>query len=251
MADSRDVKDFYEGFSETVLLEDFKRVNLRQEAIKDLCGRYVPRGGRVLEIGCGVGIIAGHLKSIVGSYVGLDISARNIEIAREYVTDPKFEFRVLDVIEQPEKLEDAGRFDVVLMPDVIEHIPKERYAKVFGVIESHLEPDGVALLTFPSPEYQEYLKANDPSALQVVDETVELSDLLAHTSLKVHHFAYRDAWNRNQYVHLALVSGLTYVPGGVPRNLYWRIGYKLRKYVWRFSNASFVARIRSRFKKQR
>jgi trans-aconitate 2-methyltransferase len=248
MVDSSDVKGFYDRFSDEVLLEDFRRVNLRQEAIKELCGKYVPKGCRVLEIGCGVGIIAGHLKKTVGRYVGVDISERNVEIAREYVRDAGFEFKVLDVIEKSGELDSCGLFDVVILPDVIEHIPKDRYKVLFEVIERHLDRPGVVLFTFPSPEYQEHLKANDPSALQVVDETVELGDLLRHTSLKLHFFAYRDVWNRNQYIHAALVSDLSFLPGGVERGVFWKVGYRIRKYLWRIGNASFVNRVRSRLK---
>lgn len=248
MADSSDVKGFYNAFSDEVLLEDFRRVNLRQEAIKELCGRYVSEGSRVLEIGCGVGIVAAHLKHVVDGYLGIDISERNVEIARKYVRDSRFEFKVLDVIEQSNDLSFYGLFDVVILPDVIEHIPKDRYEDLFTVIERQLSPSGVVLFTFPSPEYQEYLKANEPSALQVIDETVELDDLLRHTSLKVHSFAYKDVWKRNQYIHLALTSELVFEPGEIKHGVVWKVRNRIRKYLWRIGNALFVSRVKSGFK---
>ena len=124
-------------------------------------------------------------------------------------------------------------------------IPRRR---LFAVIERHVNQSGVVLFTFPSPEYQEYLKANDPSALQVVDETVELDDLLRYTSLKLHSFAYRDVWSRNQYIHLALATDLAFQPGEIRRGALWKVRNRIHKYMWRIGNGPFVNRVRSGLK---
>ena len=75
-------------------------------------------------------------------------------------------------------------FDAILVPDVLEHIPKERQRALFERIENLLGPRGIVLITYPSPEYQEYLRRERPELLQVVDETLRLSEILAITSLR-------------------------------------------------------------------
>jgi 2-polyprenyl-3-methyl-5-hydroxy-6-metoxy-1,4-benzoquinol methylase len=240
---SSEVKEFYDEFAERVLLRDFRYLNLRQEAIKQLCTRFVPSGARVLEIGCGVGIIAKHLQSL-GSYVlSLDISERNVEIAGAYAGSSKGDFIVLDVVEQAAELDKHGEFDVVLLPDVIEHIPKTRYPDLFATIEKRLSPGGRVLLTYPSPEYQEYLRANKPDVLQVVDETVLLTDILAATSLRPLYFDYRDVWQRHQYNHLVLGADLSFDAHPLETSWAREVRYRIRKYRWRASNRSFLKKL--------
>jgi 2-polyprenyl-3-methyl-5-hydroxy-6-metoxy-1,4-benzoquinol methylase len=246
MGHSSEVKDFYNRFAGEVLLEDFHRLNLRQDAVRRLCKEFVPPGARVLEVGCGVGINAKYIQRIASRVVGVDISDRNIEIAKEYAGSPRAEFRVLDILERADELDPLGPFDVVVLPDVIEHVPKNRYPGLFAAIERLLSRPGRILLTYPSPEYQEYLKANEPSNLQVVDETVELEDILRHTSLELVHFSYKHVWNRNQYVHVVLTSDRSFRPGGVAQSKREQFEYKLRKRRWRYGNLPFLRRMRRR-----
>jgi len=246
MGRASETKDFYEGFTEEVLLEDFHRFNLRQDAVRRLCDEFVPRGARVLEIGCGVGINVKHLRRTASRVVGVDISDRSIEIAKEYAGSPHTEFRVLDILEGAGELTPLGPFDVVVLPDVIEHVPKERYSALFAAVERLLARPGRVLITYPSPEYQEYLKANEPNALQLVDETVELDDIIRHTSLELVHFSYKNVWNKNQYVHVVLTSDRSFRPEGVGRSRIERLEYRLRKRKWRFRNLPFLRRMRRR-----
>ena len=243
MTQASDVKDFYDRFADSVLLQDFRRLNLRQEAIKQLCRRFVRPGARVLEIGCGVGIIARYLQSFAGDILGVDISERNIEVARAYAENERCKFIMLDVIEEAGGLDGRGPFDAVLLPDVIEHIPKERYRGLFKTIESVLAPSGRVLITHPSPEHQRYLKEHRPEALQVVDETVYLADILDATTLKLLSFEYKDIFCKNQYIHLVLTNDIEYTDiqdAGTGSS--W-LGYRIRKYLWRWSNAAFVRRV--------
>lgn len=243
MSDSSDVKSFYDEFATSTLLRDFRYLNLRQEAIKDLCRRFIPEGGRVLEIGCGVGIIAKFLRSRVSYLLGVDISDSNVRLARAYAGGGSVEFKVLDVIEEAHELEPHGRFDAILMPDVIEHIPKSAYGSLFSTIDKHLAEDGKLILTFPSPEYQEYLKARRPDALQVIDETVVPEELSAATSLKIVYLAYRDVWSKNQYVHLVLSRKQDYSDEHLPQSFVHRVVYRIKKYRWRLSNAGFLRHV--------
>ena len=60
-----ETKSFYDEFSKNVLMNDFRSINLRHEAIKNLCKQFIPKGAKVLEIGCGVGIISKYLQKFV------------------------------------------------------------------------------------------------------------------------------------------------------------------------------------------
>jgi len=249
MEPSRDSREFYNAFSGEVLLEDFRRLNLRQVAVRELCREFVPRGARVLEIGCGVGINAKFLQSIASRVVGVDISDRNIEVAREYAAAPNTEFKLLDVLHAEEDLAAMGPFDAVVLPDVIEHVPAELHARLFATIERVLAVPGRVIATYPSPEYQEYLRKNDPKALQLVDETIELADILRHTSLRPCYFRYKDVWHKNQYVHLVLTSDLAFRGETASLTAIGRIRYRVRKRLWRYRHGAFLKRVKRRVAK--
>lgn len=244
MVESSDVKGFYEGFADDVLLDDFRRFNLRQDAVRRFCRRFVPRGARVLEVGCGVGIVSKYLRSRGCRVVGLDLSENNVRIAESYAGASGCEFKVLDIIENAAELASLGTFDAILLSDVIEHIPKERYPALFDALEPRLQDAGIVLLTLPSPEYQEYLKANHPDRLQVVDETVELADITGATSLRLMYFVSRDVWEKNQYNHVVLTAERAYDSTPIEMTVLERIGYRIKKRLWRLRNRSFLARQR-------
>jgi 2-polyprenyl-3-methyl-5-hydroxy-6-metoxy-1,4-benzoquinol methylase len=246
MERSSEVKDFYDKFADEVLLEDFRRFNLRQEAVGKFCAEFVPEGARVLEIGCGVGINARRLLKRASRVVGVDISGRNVEIARAYVRSDSAEFRVLDVLHAGEELVALGPFDAVVLPDVIEHIPKDRHADLFAAIERVLARPGLVLLTYPSPGYQRYLKENRPQDLQIVDEAVTLEELLRHTALELVFFKHRDVWQRRQYVHVVLASSGEYRPEEPARTAAERFVYRLKKRWWRLRHRRFVTKITRR-----
>ena len=247
MEPSRESRDFYNTFAGEVLLEDFRRLNLRQDAVRTLCKEFVPNGARVLEVGCGVGINARFLRTIASRVVGIDISDRNIEVASEYAGAPNTEFRLLDILHASDDLAGLGPFDVVVLPDVIEHVPLELHGRLFATIERILAVPGRVLVTYPSPGYQEYLKKHEPKALQLVDETVQLDDILRHTSLRPCYFSYKHVWHMNQYVHLVLTSDHAFRGEDVVATPAGRFRYRVRKRLWRFRNRGFLKRMRRKF----
>lgn len=242
MDEDPDAGQFYDDFAERVLLEDFCHLNLRQEAIKELCDRFIPRSSRILEVGCGVGVISKHLGKRASRLLSIDISAVNLRIAEMYVDSPSSKFRVLDITRDFHRI-DGLEFDVILLADVIEHIPREKYTALFWNLERLLAPGGLMLLTFPSFEYQEYIKRCSPDILQVVDESVRLSDMLAVTSLTPIYFSYRDVWGKNQYVHLVLQSEVAYSADSSARCLPHRLARKVKEALWILRHRSFLKRV--------
>ncbi|MBW6533374.1 MAG: class I SAM-dependent methyltransferase [Mariniphaga sp.] len=102
----------------------------------------------VLEIGCAE---AGNLKPFLDlgcKVTGIDISCGRIELASEFFAKhPKKENLKL-VCEDIYKADLKGKmFDLILMRDVIEHIPNQE--KFMGYVKKFLKPDGKFFLGFP------------------------------------------------------------------------------------------------------
>ncbi|MFD1795066.1 bifunctional 2-polyprenyl-6-hydroxyphenol methylase/3-demethylubiquinol 3-O-methyltransferase UbiG [Paracoccus aurantiacus] len=101
-------------------------------------------GLRLLDIGCGGGLLSEPMARLGASVVGADAAARNIEVARIHAdqVDLKIDYRA----EAAEDLLAAGeRFDVVLAMEIVEHV-----ADPPGFVQScHdlLQPGGLLVMS--------------------------------------------------------------------------------------------------------
>jgi SAM-dependent methyltransferase len=101
----------------------------------------------VLEIGCGE---AGNLKPFVDmgcKATGIDISCARIELAKEFYKDHINRQNLTLICEDIYKVNPDKKYDVIIMRDVIEHIPNQE--KFMGFVKSFLKPDGIFFLAFP------------------------------------------------------------------------------------------------------
>ena len=79
------------------------------------------KGLRILDIGCGAGILSEPLARLGAELVGIDPAAENIEVARLHASESgvAVDYRATTA----ETLAEAGeRFDVVLAMEVVEHV---------------------------------------------------------------------------------------------------------------------------------
>jgi len=192
-----DVKDYYDEYVDRQLQVG---VNKRHRAILAWAQKFGMRpDSSVLELGCGVGTLTGLLGEALGeggSIVAVDLSPASIESAeRRLGAFGNVRLLAGDVLE----MELTGRFDVVVLPDVIEHIPVERHATLFQRVASWVKPDGFVLLHYPSPHYQDWTRAHHPERLQIVDQTIHLDALAANAyphGLYVQHLETYSIWMR-------------------------------------------------------
>ena len=103
----------------------------------DRCVALVPGGGRVLDIGCGAGIVAEDL-AIRARVIGIDLSREQLRLARERV--PSASFVLADVSRF--ELRD-GCLDAVAAFWSIIHVRRELHAELFTRIRAWLQPCGI------------------------------------------------------------------------------------------------------------
>jgi hypothetical protein len=70
------------------------------------------------------------------------------------------------------------KFDFVVFPDVLEHIPVEQHANIFETVSKLTTPDAVILINIPEPNYLNWVRENDPKKLQIIDQSLSMQDLL-------------------------------------------------------------------------
>jgi len=82
----------------------------------------VPSGGRVLDVGCGEGMLTRELAGRARSVLGVDLDASSIELARATTSEANVEFLCADVLQHP--FEPAS-FDAVVSVATLHHLGTE------------------------------------------------------------------------------------------------------------------------------
>jgi cyclopropane fatty-acyl-phospholipid synthase-like methyltransferase len=232
-----DVKDYYDDY---VGRQAAVGVNKRHRAILEWALKFGMRPEHsVLELGCGIGTVTGLLARKLGSggsVTGIDLSPVSIESAEQRLSSfNNVHLLAADVLEMDLK----RSFDVVVLPDVIEHIPLEQHRVLFERVASWVKPDGFVLLHYPSPHYQEWNRKHHPDRLQIVDQTIHVDVLSSNTYLNglyIDHLATYSIWIREGDYVVAVLRPLagpgTFTELPRPRvSLFARVAGRLRRLV--------------------
>lgn len=107
----------------------------------------IPKGGKILDAGCGGGYPFTKLLSDKFDVLGIDISEKQIELAKRNA--PKANFLCLDMtkLSFPDEY-----FNGIFSYYAIIHIPREEQFDLLTNFYRMLKPNGVALLTFHSKD---------------------------------------------------------------------------------------------------
>lgn len=88
---------------------------------KDINSLNSLKGLKILDIGCGGGLLSAPLSRLGAKVTGIDASEKNIKTAITYAKDNDLDIEYLNIT--AEELAETGRnFDVVLNMEVIEHV---------------------------------------------------------------------------------------------------------------------------------
>lgn len=175
MASNEEVKTYYDTFKDH---QKKLGINIRHRTIfKNLKKAGLKADSNVLEIGCGIGTVSHLILKYItdGSFVGLDISPESIEMARKWNA---FHKRAEFVVNDMSNFTHSTKFDFVVFPDVLEHIPVKQHAHIFETISKLTKPTATVLINIPEPHYLDWVRANDPAKLQIIDQSLSMQDLL-------------------------------------------------------------------------
>jgi len=204
-----EIKDFYDNFP-IRLLSDYLYGNERVLAALDfVLGRIRKDAVKVLDIGCGIGWVSHEIGRNFpnASIMALDLSPELVKTGRLLFESDRIDFQQKDVTAQAFTTEFSGRYDVIVMIDVYEHIPaaaRDEFNRVLGTL---LSPTGTIILTTPTVDYQDHLRKNEPHKLQPVDENIDLAviqGLAEATATEIEVFKPVHIWEGDDYQHICL-----------------------------------------------
>ena len=75
---------------------------------------------KILDIGCGGGLLSEPMSRLGAEVVGIDASDKNINVAKVHAK--KNNLKIKYICSSPEKLEIKTKFDVILNMEIIEHV---------------------------------------------------------------------------------------------------------------------------------
>ena len=94
-----------------VALDYFKIDKDKKLPFKDL---------KILDIGCGGGLISEPMNRLGAEVTGIDASDKNIQVAKLHAKKNNLKINYLNTV--PEKLDQKNKFDIILNLKVIEHV---------------------------------------------------------------------------------------------------------------------------------
>lgn len=138
------IKEFYNKTA-TAWSDDCLKEKENKEVIQKFMDCFINGGTaspRILDLGCGAGYDSKLLSEYGARVVGVDISDKQIEIAKQNLSSGKF--FVGDITD---KLDNLGKFDGVLCLATIMHVDIEKMKTTFENISNILHEGGLLLLS--------------------------------------------------------------------------------------------------------
>lgn len=243
MTNSQAVKDYYNDFNKSVMSTYRETGNARILKAFEFLRKHIQKDTKILDIGCGIGIIPEKIIPLLenGFIWAFDISEANIESARLAVNSDKVKFSVSDILRNFSSVEKAledNKVDIITLIDVIEHLPPQEIPLLFENL-CHISTNSASiLLSYPSPEFQNFLYSEEPEKLQIIDESIDIYNLIKLAKIagfSLSYFSYIDVWRKNQYIHCRFSKKLSI--NKLPRSEdgFWANIHKMRQhFILRF-----------------
>jgi|SRR3989344_215463 len=123
--------------SALAIADKFDGQGARVEDIEEIFGLVKKLNPKVLEIGCGNGRDAAEIVKHTDDYLGIDISDGLIKLAREKVSEAKFEVADIEEFEFPQNL------DIIIAFASLLHVNKENFKNILERAFKALGPGGI------------------------------------------------------------------------------------------------------------
>jgi len=176
-----------------------RRAAVKSPEQKFLESVFCPQAGKkLLDIGCGPGIILGMLEEAGIDLWGIDISKNATEIAKKRVSKPE---QIICATADPLPFDD-NEFDYAIAWGTIEHFPS--IPSILNDIKRVIKESGQAVIMVPNAYYYKFIldtmrKGSGPVKLQEIEALYsfkEWKDLINAAGLSVSKTARHNKFNK-------------------------------------------------------
>jgi 2-polyprenyl-3-methyl-5-hydroxy-6-metoxy-1,4-benzoquinol methylase len=211
-----EARGYYEDFSLAVGIRDWLQPNPRHQQLRLLVDEllHARRGLRILDVGCGAGVMTDHLRRY-GEVIGIDFSSAAVAAARTY-TARRFgrapTFYACSLQELPVNHD----FEFIALFDVLEHIPENDRWALLAQLQERLAPEGLLFVSTPHPASTARRRLIRDDTLQIIDEEVELPRVTqeaAAVGLQLIRFAAYDVFTGSPEYQMMIFTRER-LPGG-------------------------------------
>ena len=113
------------------------------------------RNIKILDIGCGGGLLSEPMTKLGATVTGIDASSKNIEIAKLHAKKNKLKINYVNC--SPEKLPAQEKFDVILNMEIVEHV--ENISLFLKSCSQLLKKDGLMFVATINKTLKSYMFA--------------------------------------------------------------------------------------------
>jgi len=165
----------------------------------------LPPNPKILDVGCGGGILSEALAKAGAQVTGLDLSEASLESARRHTQSQnlQIDYRYENVETLAER--EAGAFDAIACMEMLEHVPEP--AKVIAACAKALKPGGHAFYSTINRTPKAFL-----FAIVGGEYILRLLPRGTHTYSKLIRPAELKAWNRAAGLEFVRLASLMYNP---------------------------------------
>jgi len=162
-------------------------------------------GKRVLDVGCGGGILAESMAERGASVVGIDLADAALSVARLHALETGAELEYLSVSAEDYAKQQAASFDVVTCLEVLEHVPDP--ASSVAACAALVKPGGSVYLSTINRNPKSWL-----FAIVGAEYVLKLLPKGTHEFNKFIRPSELEAHCRAANMSLTEITGLTYNP---------------------------------------
>ena len=132
-----------------------EKIKLHFNISKEMKNNRYLENLKILDIGCGGGLISEPLSRLGGKVTGIDASEKNVKVAKLHAQKNNLKIRYLQ--NSPEKFEEYNSYDIILNLEIVEHVDDiNLYIKS---CEKLLKKNGLMFTATINRTFTSYIKA--------------------------------------------------------------------------------------------
>ncbi len=167
--------------------------------------RVTLKGARILDVGCGGGLLSEALATRDADVVGIDLAEASLEVARQHAaeTDIHLEYQQIDAASLASQ--EPGQFDVVTCLELLEHVPDPE--ALVAACSLAVRPGGTVFFSTINRNLTSFLLA-----IVGAEHILRMVPRGTHDYLKLVRPAELASWCRHADLDLLDITGLHFNP---------------------------------------